>query len=117
MADSIRLPTFLWLDGQLRSIEAQGCIYCLLRRGEQNSGVVCVKMRCRQFIFLYQQERDFNGVLGWRCLTPKGQNELHVEEKWVDDYIARACARDPDLWIVEIETQEQRFPLEGPVFI
>jgi hypothetical protein len=62
---------------------------------------------------LYSQERLLSGKLGWhRHPAPE---QAKVDFKWVDAYIARACARDPDLWVVEIETRDPILPLEGEV--
>lgn len=51
--------------------------------------------KCRLLI----QQRDLDGKLTW-------VNALDceiAEEREADSYIKRATARDPDLWVVEIE--------------
>lgn len=114
--DDDRIPTQIWLEGQLRALEGRGYAYYILKRGEGNSGVVCAKIRFGWRVSLYLQERNIDGKLGWREISPKNNDGITVEEGWVDGYIARAGARDPDLWVVEIETRAPDFPLEGPVF-
>lgn len=116
MDDDIRIPTEIWLMAQLRRIEGQGGFYYVQQRGSDLSGTILIKIRQGRHIKIFQQNRDFNGVLGWIPLRPKGSDTWVVEESWADAYIQRAIDRDPDLWVVEIETMNDDFPLEGPVF-
>ncbi len=53
--------------------------------------------------------RDMDGKLGW---MPALKGEL-VPEPEADEYIQRAVQRDPDLWVVEIETRDGSHPFEG----
>ncbi len=117
MTGDARLPTALWLTGAIRRIQDQGGACYILKRGEEQSGMVCVLHRTRAALAVYVQERNAVSVLGWRRVSPKNQGERMVEEAWATDYSARAAARDPDLWIVEIETARPDFPLEGPVLL
>lgn len=114
-----RIPTSLWLGAALRRVSDQGGAGYVIRRGEDQSGMVCLLHRSPLGLTLYVQERDARGTLGWRAVDPKNQGstpgERSIEEAWASDYSARAAARDPDLWIVEIETRTIDFPLEGPV--
>jgi hypothetical protein len=107
MNEDNRIPTHLWLYGQLRRLEQQGTFYTILQRGEAMSGTVLVALRSSQEVCLYQQNRDIKGRLGWL--------PVKLDASGADGYIARAGGRDPDLWIVEIETAAQNFPLEGGV--
>ena len=57
------------------------------------------------------QTRDPAGGLAWLAakagaLTPETE---------ADAYIARAVKRDPDLWVVEIESRGGEHPFEGRV--
>lgn len=116
-SDPPRIPTHVWLMAALRQIEAAGGAYYVTQRGEGQSGIVIAKIRNNMGVFtLYTQGRNVDGVMGWLPVRPKGQTTQGVEESWADAYIARAAARDPDLWAVEIETRTDEFPLEGPVF-
>ena len=110
------IPVELWLSAQLRYLEQQGGFYSILQRGEAQSGTIIAVHRVRGNTHIYQQNRDSHDVLGWLRLRPKGADTWVVEQAWADAYIQRAASRDPDLWVVELETSGADFPLEGPVF-
>ncbi len=112
MSSALGLPVHLWIDAQLRPLNDRGIFYYIHQRGERNSGVVLLKLNglagaCRLLI----QQRDLEGDLGWMDALDKEQ----VEERAADDYIQRAIARDPDLWVIEIEDKQMHNPFEGKV--
>ena len=49
--------------------------------------------------------------MGWLALF-KGEV---VAEKEVDDTVRRSIARDPDLWVIEIEDKDMTNPFEGKI--
>ena len=105
-----RLPVHLWIDAQLRPLNDRGVFYYIQQRGEQNTGVILLKLNglegvCR----VLMQQRDLDGKLGWMNAMQKE----HVEEPDADQYIQRAMTRDPDLWVIEIEDKEMNNPFEG----
>lgn len=55
------------------------------------------------------QTRDLDGFLCW---MPALEGKL-VPEADADAYIARQTARDPDLWVVEVETRDGEHGFEG----
>ncbi len=107
MSTDGRLPTALWLEGQFRLLDAASISYYVINRGAGGSGVVTLKLNGLGAGFrLLVQQRDMDGVLGW-------QNALKDDnppEDQIDAYIARAIDRDPDLWVIEIESRS----LENP---
>lgn len=101
MAD--RLPTELWVMARVRSLSATGVAAYVVRKGAPASGTVIVKSLARgQGCRLYNQTRDLEGRMAWMALY----DGAFVDEAKADDYIARAVARDPDVWAVEIEHAE-----------
>lgn len=105
-----RLPVHLWIDAQLRPLNDRGVFYTIPQRGERNSGVILLKLNgleglCRLLI----QQRDLEGKMGWMDALGKER----VDESEADAYIARAAARDPDLWVIEIEDRAMENPFEG----
>ena len=119
------LPTELTLMAQLRAISARGDFYTVLYRGDPHSGLILLKWRVRDGVALYIQERDFDdGTLKWQQVLPQTlgvkpqtQNILDgsLDDRAVEDYMDRAMARDPDVWVIEIETRDTVFPLDGRV--
>lgn len=105
-----RLPTDVWVMAHVRRCSAEGIPVVVARRGEAKGGTLLLKINlyeagCR----VLSQARDLDGALGW---LPAFQG-APVPEAQADDYIARAVARDPDLWVVEIEDREGKHPFEG----
>lgn len=108
--DEARLPVHLWIDAQLRPLNSRGVFYYIQQRGEQNSGVILLKLNglggeCKLLI----QQRDLDGKLGWM----NALNKDIVSESDADAYIQRSILRDPDLWVIEIEDKEMNNPFEG----
>jgi hypothetical protein len=105
-----QLPTDLWIRAHLRRCFAEGVAATVARRGEFFRGSVLLKLnRLEQGCAILTQARDSEGRLGW---LPALAGRL-VPESEADSYIARAIARDPDLWVIEIEDREGRHPFEG----
>lgn len=113
MTDEDRLPTALWIDAHLRKLNASGQMYYVVNKGAYASGTVLIKVtNTQEGCFVYQQQRNLEGEMGWMTLF-RGKA---VEEKDADDYIRRAIDRDPDLWVIEVEGPRAENPFDGPVF-
>lgn len=107
-----RLPTELWVKAHIRRCIAAAIPVVVARRGERMGGLVVLKLNqgadgCR----VLSQTRDGEGRLAW--LGALGG--ALVPEADADAYIARAIKRDPDLWVVEIETRDGSHPFEGRI--
>lgn len=102
-----RIPTYLWLEAKIRELSAQGIGVYVAQRGDKTGGLVLLKIsdmagRCK----LLAQQRNLDGDLVWMAAI----REETTDEKSADDYIARACQRDPDLWVIEVEDREMKNP-------
>lgn len=105
--DGPRIPTYLWLEAKMRELSAQGTGVYVAQRGDKTGGLVLLKVsdmagKCR----LLTQQRNLDGALVW---MPALGDEI-TDEKGADEYIARACQRDPDLWVIEIEDKTLKNP-------
>lgn len=106
---SPRIATHLIIEAKIRELSAQGVGVYVIHRGEKMDGLILLKLsdtagQCK----LLTQQRNLDGVLGWVNIF----NEEIIDEQKGDEYIARAMSRDPDLWVVEIETRTLENPFE-----
>ncbi len=101
--DHASLPTGLWVEVQLARCTAEGRAGVLLNRGDRDSGEILIKYRLRDGrARLLGRQRDLEGRLGWAPLTRTDPDE----ERPIDIAIERRLARDPDLWVLEIEIRD-----------
>ena len=109
---SDQLPTALLVEATLTPLNGRGIFYYITNKGNHASGVIMLKLsdtkgQCSLLI----QQRDLEGVMGWMHVL----GEEVVEEQKADDYIRRAIARDPDIWVIEIEDPDRHNPFEGNI--
>jgi len=98
-----RIPTHLWVEAELRRCSVAGRPAVVVHKGEKMGGTVMLKtwqpgVGCR----LYSQMRDLDDRLGWLS----AHKEETIPEADADERIRRAVSRDPDLWVIEIETSD-----------
>jgi hypothetical protein len=109
-----RIPTDLWVAAHLKRCSADAIPAVVARRGDATGGLVMLKLAVpgpARGWTVRTQTRDQEGRPAW--LAARGGATLAEGE--ADAYIARAVARDPDLWVVEIDDRDGRNPFEGPV--
>lgn len=102
------LPTGLWVEAKLYEFNALGVSYYVIQKGNHSSGLVMVKVNDRRGkCLLHMQQRNFmTNALEWS----NALNDEVVEESNADEYISRAVQRDPDLWVIDIESEELKNP-------
>jgi hypothetical protein len=107
-----RLRTGFWVAALIRQYDIAGIPAVVARRGDADGGAVLLKMNHREAgCLVLAQARFDGGELVWMRAT----GEALVPESDCDAYIARAVARDPDLWVLEIEDREGRQFFTGRV--
>lgn len=90
-------------------LNAAAVSYYVLQRGDKTGGLVLLKLNGLEGVCkLLTQQRNLDGELDW--VDALGQET--VSEQEADDYITRARARDPDLWVIEIEDRSMTNPFE-----
>ncbi|WP_091741871.1 DUF1491 family protein [Phenylobacterium immobile] len=105
------LSTDIWVGALIRRAEVSGAFAMVERKGDANAGSVLVKVlnRPRGTATLYAEATRMDGERFWM------QPHASDQERELDDYIARAVSRDPDLWVVEIDDRQGRHFLTEPV--
>ena len=110
MTPEDRVPTHIWVDAHLRRCSVEGIPAVVIKSGEKMGGTVLLKIYqsgvgCK----LLSQIRDLDGHLNW---IPT-HREVLIEEGKADEFIQKSIERDPDLWVVEIETRDGTIPVDG----
>jgi hypothetical protein len=107
-----RLKTGLWVKTVIRRCDLATVAVAVVARGDSDSGAVLLKLNAREEgCSVLTQARDPNGELIWMRAT----GPTAVAEADADSYIARQRRRDPDLWVIEIETGSPGAVLDGRI--
>ena len=106
------LTTGLWVSAQIRLCDRAFLPATVVRRGDPDAGTVLVKVnRFDQGVTVYTQANAFDDGPAW--LRGTGPNP--VPETEADAYIARQVARDPDVWVLEIEDRKGVYAMGGKI--
>jgi hypothetical protein len=112
--DEARIPTDTVVGAALRRCFAEGIQAYVVQRGDKHTGLILlVQHVLRHGYRLLMQTRDTDGRLGWMAVMGDGLTEDYTD---IHAYVERARHRDPDLWIIEIETKDEDIPFEGAMF-
>ena len=96
-----RLKSSIQVKALIRRCDLATIGVAVTARGDPDAGAILVKLCGRDSgAAVLAQARRPDGTLGWLRAT----GEALVAESDADAYIARQRQRDPDLWVVEIET-------------
>jgi len=107
-----RLKTGLWIRALIRRCDLAAIGVAVVARGDGDAGAVLLKLNARDDgCSVLAQARGPDGELIWMRAT----GPAPVPEADADAYIARQRRRDPDLWVIEIETGSPAAVLDGRV--
>lgn len=104
-----RLTADFWVRAYLRRLQLADIPAYVVAHGDETAGSVIVKSaHLDGTATLYQREFDLlEGTRQWREVAQGPEAEL-------DARLSRERARDPDLWIVEVEDRQGRTLLDEP---
>ncbi|GBQ96969.1 hypothetical protein AA23498_2785 [Acetobacter nitrogenifigens DSM 23921 = NBRC 105050] len=107
-----RLKTGLWVSAALRTAAQGGRSAMRLRRGDEDAGgVLAVLVDRSGGSVVLTQTRTPDGERAWM----RGTGAEPVPAADADAYVARQVARDPDLWVLEFESDDLTPPFEARV--
>lgn len=102
-----RITADFWVRAYLRRLDLAGIPAFVTARGDATAGAVLIKQSpldgtARAF----QRAFDLrSGGRAWVILAEGGERD-------VDAAVARQCAFDPDLWVIEVEDRSGRHLLD-----
>jgi hypothetical protein len=107
-----RLKTGIWIRALIRRCDIAAIPIAVLARGDGDAGAILLKLNggaagCS----VLTQARGQNGELLWMRAT----GAVPVAEPEADAYIARQRGRDPDIWVLEIETGSAEALVDGQI--
>ena len=107
-----RLKAEIWVKAHIRRCWVEDAIAVVVRRGDETSGTVLVKLNdlAGGCSVLQPAPGPEGGRIWLRATGPEP-----VSEQQADAYIARQVEFDPDLWVLEIEDRAGRHFLDEPV--
>ena len=102
-----RLTAGLWVSAYLNRLRLAGVAAYVMAKGDGTAGAVVVKVAtmdgaARLFERRFDMEQDRRI---WSILAEGAEGEM-------DAILSRARARDPDLWVIEIEDRAGRHLLD-----
>ncbi|MFO1140626.1 MAG: DUF1491 family protein [Paracoccus sp. (in: a-proteobacteria)] len=102
-----RLAAGIWVAAYLRRLALADIPAYVTRRGDDTAGAVMVKCATldgRASLWTREWDLDTDQRL-WIALNEAAERDIDAE-------IARNIARDPDLWVIEIESRDGRTLLD-----
>ncbi|MEL6520115.1 MAG: DUF1491 family protein [Pseudomonadota bacterium] len=106
MAPEPRLTSGLWVEAYLRRLDLAMIPAFVVARGDNTAGAVLVKLATLDGTArVFQRVMAMDGGRVWDVLAEGDETD-------VDATIAAQRARDPDLWVIEVESREGRHLLD-----
>jgi hypothetical protein len=107
-----RLKTGIWINALVRRCDLAAIPIAVVSRGDRDAGAILLKFNggatgCS----VLTQARGPDGELLWMRAT----GPAPVAEVDADAYISRQRGRDPDIWIVEIESGSADTVIDGRI--
>jgi hypothetical protein len=107
-----RLKSGIWVKALIRRCDIAAIGVAVAARGDADAGAILLKLNGRDGgCTVLAQTRRPDGTLVWmRATGPEP-----VAEAEVDAYVTRQRGRDPDLWVVEIDSANVDALIDQPI--
>ncbi len=107
-----RLKSGIWVQALIRRCDLAAIGVAVVARGDGDAGAILLKLNGRDAgCTVLAQARRPDGMSVWLRAT----GAAPVAETDADAYIARQRGRDPDLWVIEIDSGSPEALLDTPV--
>jgi hypothetical protein len=107
-----RLKSGITVKALIRRCDIAAIGIAVLARGDADAGAILLKLNPREGgCTVLAQARRPDGTAVWMRAT----GSAPVPEAEADAYIARQRGRDPDLWVIEIESDAVAELLDSPI--
>jgi hypothetical protein len=107
-----RLKAGIWVKALIRRCDLAAIGVAVLARGDPDAGAILLKLSPREGgCTVLAQARRPDGAAVWMRAT----GNAPVPEAEAEAYIDRQRKRDPDLWVIEIETGAVAELLDNPI--
>ena len=112
---SFRLKSKLLIRAAIKVSESKNKIATVLCKGDENNGVIWLKLlrKDNRSRLLGRYLNEF-GKYEWKDILI--QDDIWLQETLITDRINKEVSFDPDLWVLEIETDVYWNPLENYVY-
>ena len=107
-----RLKSGIWVKALIRRCDLAAIGVALVARGDADAGAILLKLNGRDGgCTVLAQTRRPDGTLVWMRAT----GTEPVMEADADAYVARQRGRDPDLWVIEIDSAAVDALIDMPI--
>lgn len=107
-----RLTAAIWTSAIIRRAMGEGAFAALRHKGAEGSSAALVKVSLLDgTAFVLVPVTSADGSRQWMRATGTDP----VSDADCERYLDRALARDPDLWVLEIEDRQGRWFFDEPV--
>lgn len=102
----------MWIQSLIRRCDLAAISAAVVARGDDDAGAILLKFNSRDSgCSVLAQVRGPDGELVWMRAT----GPAPVAEADAESYIERQRRRDPDLWVIEIESGSAATVLDGRI--
>jgi hypothetical protein len=112
----MRVKSHIWVSAYLRRVNAEFVHAALVRRGDADAGAIYIKIAsldgtAQVYAPLSAELAEMSPSDGLIVEDGRAWQPVYnpsAGEAEADEYLSRQAGRDPDIWILEVETSQER---------